>query len=102
MKYRRKHGKYIFEKEGVYYAMTRDQVSEMADLCGEILGETGDIDSTGAIMGNKFEVWNWEKSHWNADYEWVNYYAGESKKDAFAELERLKADGAPCVKLEWR
>ena len=52
-------------------------------------------------MGNKFEVWNWEKSHWNANYEWVNYYAGESKEDAFAEVERLKADGAPCVKLEW-
>lgn len=53
-------------------------------------------------MGNTFEVWNWEKSEWNADYEWVQHYAGESKEEAFAKMEGLKSLGAGCVKLEWR
>ena len=39
MKYREKNGKYIVEKDGVYFSMTDAQVREMRDLCNGILGE---------------------------------------------------------------
>jgi hypothetical protein len=45
MKYSLKNEKYVFCKEGVYFAMTTEQVVEMKALCEEILNETGS-DST--------------------------------------------------------
>ena len=54
------------------------------------------------MMGDKFQVWNWEECLREAcDYEWVLHYGGEDKAEAFAKLEELKANHAPCVKLEW-
>ena len=40
MKYREKNGKWIFEKDGVFFSMTKDQLREMRRLCSEILGDT--------------------------------------------------------------
>lgn len=39
MKYREKNGKWIFEKDGVFFSMTKDQLREMRDLCIEIVGD---------------------------------------------------------------
>ena len=36
MNYKEKDGKYIFEKEGVYFSLTLDQVKEMHALTKEI------------------------------------------------------------------
>jgi hypothetical protein len=36
--YKEQNGKYIFHKEGVYFAMTKEQVAEFNTLCLEILG----------------------------------------------------------------
>lgn len=53
------------------------------------------------MMGDEFEVWNWERSLYG-DYQWVRYFSGESKDDAFAKIEELKGSGEKCVKLVWR
>ena len=37
MEYTRKNDKFIVNKDGVYFAMTREQVVEMARLCMKIL-----------------------------------------------------------------
>ena len=39
MKYREKNGKWIFEKDGVFFALTKEQVVMMRNLCNVILGE---------------------------------------------------------------
>lgn len=52
-------------------------------------------------MGNTFEVWDW-KNIKDLDFEWVICYSGEIQEEAFAELNRLKDLGRPCVKLIWR
>ena len=37
--YKAQNGKYIFQKEGVYFAITKEQVAEMNSICLEILGK---------------------------------------------------------------
>ena len=46
MKYSLKNNKYVFSKEGVYFAMTKEQVMEMKGLCEEILNEEGTSDKS--------------------------------------------------------
>jgi len=49
MTYREKNGRYIFEKDGVFFAMTKDQLREMRRLCSEILGDTEQDEAENAI-----------------------------------------------------
>ncbi len=51
-------------------------------------------------MGNTWEVSVWRKG--SAEWDYVRIYAGESLQDAIIAMARAKADGAACVKLEWR
>lgn len=39
MGYEYKNGKYVFCKDGVYFAMTEEQVRKMQALCQQILGK---------------------------------------------------------------
>lgn len=58
-------------------------------------------------MGNKFEVWTWERiegaefgAH-NA-YQYVQFWRGQSLLKALWNLYKAKKTGSGCVKLEWR
>jgi len=58
IKYRMQKGKYVFDKDDTYYALTKEQVGEMFDLCGEILGIRNpckdiDLDDNMFIKGDK-------------------------------------------------
>lgn len=46
MKYALKNNKYVFCKEGVYFALTKEQVAEMRDSCEEILNAEGTPDKS--------------------------------------------------------
>ena len=41
-----KNGKYIFEKNGVYFSATKEQVGELSDICNQILEEESNSDRT--------------------------------------------------------
>lgn len=55
MDYIFKNGKYIFDKNGVYFALTEDQVKDMRNTCEDILGETLDEEAARAIDNAKLK-----------------------------------------------
>lgn len=52
-------------------------------------------------MGSKYEVKGWV-SDGRGDYEWVELYRGQSFVRALWATWRGRANGAGCVRLEWR
>jgi len=56
-------------------------------------------------MGYTYMVFAWvedEDSPKDIAYHYVEVYAGEDFDEALAAMKKAKADGAGCVKLEWR
>jgi len=52
-------------------------------------------------MGNKYEVWSWEKGE-DGEFYYREAYAGEELVEAVACMIELKKAGAGCVKFYWR
>jgi hypothetical protein len=53
-------------------------------------------------MGNEYEVWAWKLEEESGSYEWHRAYGGKSLDEAMVVMRSEKAQGAGCVKLEWR
>ena len=51
-------------------------------------------------MGNTWEVYAWVIV--TSEFEYVQVYAGESRKAAMRAARKAKEGGCKCVKIMWR